>query len=209
MATKVPLPEANVVLSSTLASGLGANWRSTFDRYLKLTSSTTVIAERADGQQFTFTLNGSTWTPYTDIDVTLTHTGSQWTLTDNDDSIETYTTATLLPEISEVSLWAQLNSIHSRNGYTQTLNYSACQPISVTDSYNRALAFTYSNGLLQTVTTPDRLVISYGTGRRHSVVSSPLCRIPHPHRAVNRICMRSRVRPSHSPALLMRTAIAI
>src|SRR5262249_23666680 len=48
------------------------------------------------------------------------------------------------------------------NGYTQQLQYDVDQLlVSVTDSFNRALTFTYQDGLLQTVTTPDALVLSY------------------------------------------------
>ena len=81
---------------------------------------------------------------------------------------------------------AQLSSITLRNGYTQTLNYgsSAMMPNlvallnlissnpysflmttlqSVTDSYGRQLNFNYNgNNRLQTVTTPDNLVLTYG-----------------------------------------------
>ena len=32
----------------------------------------------------------------------------------------------------------------------------------VRDSYSRSLQFTYENGLLQTLTTPDGLVLTYG-----------------------------------------------
>jgi RHS repeat-associated protein len=159
---QIPLPELSATLSSTLAAGLGPNWRSNYDRYLKITSATTVIAERPDGQQLNFTLTGSTWTPDADIDMTLTKSGSLWTLTDTDDTVETYTTATLPLGVAAVSLYAQLSTIQLRNGYEQTLNYGGNVLASVTDSYNRTLTFTYSSGLLQSVTTPDTLVLSYG-----------------------------------------------
>lgn len=58
---------------------------------------------------------------------------------------------------------ALLSSIQARNGYTQTLQYNGRnQLVSVTDSYNRALNFTYMNNRLQTVTTPDGLILTYG-----------------------------------------------
>jgi hypothetical protein len=40
------------------------------------------------------------------------------------------------------------------NPYNQLTN--------VADSYNRQLAFTYSNGTVSTITTPDGLVLTYG-----------------------------------------------
>ena len=50
-----------------------------------------------------------------------------------------------------------------RGGYTQTLQYNGSNQLtSVTDTYNRSLQLTYSNGLLNAVTTPDGLVLTYG-----------------------------------------------
>ena len=81
---------------------------------------------------------------------------------------------------------AQLSSITLRNGYTRTLNYGTTAALpalveilnlspsnpysfqmtalqSVTDSYGRELSFSYNgNNRLQTVTTPDNLVLTYG-----------------------------------------------
>ena len=172
MATQIPLPDATPVLRSTLAESLGTNWRSNYDRFLKITSSTTVIAERPDGQQLNFTLKGSTWTPDSDIDMTLTKNGNQWVLTDGKDTVETYTTAVLAAGISVESLYAQLDSIRLRNGYTQTLHYSGSTLNSVTDSYNRSLSFSYSNNLLQTVTTPDGLTLTYGYDSTGTLLTS-------------------------------------
>jgi RHS repeat-associated protein len=152
--------------STTFAVSLGANWRSNYDRYLDL-SSGTVMAERPDGQQVPFTSNGGAWSTDADIDLTLTNSGSTWTLTDHHDNVETYTAL----NAGE----AQLQTIATRNGYTQTLQYnSSNQLISVTDSYNRQLILTYSNGLLASVTTPDGLVLGYGftsSGSMHVLTS--------------------------------------
>ena len=140
----------------TFATSLGVNWRSNFDRYLQLSSST-VIAERADGQQLTFTLSGSSWVTDSDVDVTLANAGSTWTLTDHDDTMETYTTTSTGTE-------ALLNSIKSRNGYTQTLHYNGSNQLtSVTDPYSRSLVLAYNgNGTLNTVSTPDSTTLTYG-----------------------------------------------
>lgn len=141
--------------TASLATSLGTKWRLTYDRYLRILSASTVTAERADGQEVNFNLVGSTWTPDSDVDMTLVNSGSTWTLTDQSDTVETYTAIS--------SSEALLQSIQARNGYTQNLAYnSSNQLISVTDSYNRTLTFTYLNGLLNTVTTPDGLVITYG-----------------------------------------------
>jgi YD repeat-containing protein len=153
-------PLATLASLVPLASGLSSNWRTTYDRNLEFLSATSVVAERPDGQRLTFTLTGSIWQPDTDVDYTLTNSGNEWTLTDPNDTVETYSTAIVLPELS-VTNYAGLTSIRTRNGYTRTLNYNGFQLASVTDSYNRTLSFTYASGFLQTVTTPDGLEISY------------------------------------------------
>jgi RHS repeat-associated protein len=139
--------------TDTFATTIGRNWRSNYDRYLHLVSASQVEAERPDGQIVNFALVGSTWTPDTDIDMTLTNSGSTWTLKDHDDTIETYTAS---------GSKAVLNTIALPNSYTQTLNYTSGVLTSVSDSYSRTLSFTYTSGLLTGVTTPDSLVLSYG-----------------------------------------------
>jgi RHS repeat-associated protein len=141
----------------TLAGTLGVNWRSTFDRYIQINSSSQVTAERAGGQQYIFTLVGSNWTPNGDVDIKLAHSGSTWTLTDRDDTVETYTT-------TGSGTSALLNSIQLRNGYTQTMHYNGGNQLtSVTDPYSRSLVLTYNgSGTLNTVTTPDGSTLTYG-----------------------------------------------
>jgi YD repeat-containing protein len=136
------------------ASSLGPSWRTPYDRYIQLPSTYSIAAERPDGRIVAFKLQNGVWTPDSDVDVTLSRTGSTWTLVDTDDTVETYNDLG-----TGVAL---LTSITARNGYTQTLAYnSSNQLISVTDSYNRSLGFTHQNGLLSTITTPDGLVLSY------------------------------------------------
>jgi RHS repeat-associated protein len=143
---------------ATFASALGVNWRGTFDRYIRINSNTSVSAERADGQILNFTPNGGVWAPDSDIDLKLTQTGSgvgsAWTLTDRDDTVETYTTISANEAV--------LSSIQVRSGYTQNLQYDANNLLQkVTDSFGRTLQFTYQSGLLSSVTTPDGLVLTY------------------------------------------------
>ena len=83
--------------SATFAASLGPNWRTTYDRYIRIVSPTSVIAERQDGRQLTFTLSGSAWSSDSDVDLKLTNSGSTWTLTDSTDAVETYTTAGTRP----------------------------------------------------------------------------------------------------------------
>jgi Domain of unknown function (DUF6531) len=127
--------------SNTFANTLGTNWSSSYDRYLRIVSASSVVAERADGQQVTFTSTNGSWTAATDVDVKLTNSGATWTLTDRHDTIETYTVAAGTFE-------GLLQSIRARNGYTQTLQYgSGNQLATVSDSFQRQLSFTYSGAL--------------------------------------------------------------
>jgi RHS repeat-associated protein len=138
------------------------NWRSNYDRYIDILNPSVVAAERPDGKVLSFYLVGSAWTPDTDVDYTLTHSGATWTLTGPDDTVETYTTAAIAAG-GVVATSATLNSIKARNGYTQTLNYTGSQLTSVTDSYSRKLSFAYNgDGTMTSVTTPDSTTITYG-----------------------------------------------
>jgi YD repeat-containing protein len=133
---------------------LGQNWRSNYDRKLLFFGSVTV-AERADGRNLQFALNGNSWVGDTDVELQLTQSGSDWILTDSDDTVETYTPAS--------GSGVHLASIRMRNGYTQTLQYDQNNLLtSVTDSYGRSLQFTSTNGLLSTVATPDASLLSFG-----------------------------------------------
>ncbi len=140
--------------AGTSSGMLGRNWRSTYDRYLRIRPPTTVIAERADGQELTFVQLGA-WTAGTDVDVALAPEGNQWVLTDSDDTLERYA------PVKDGST-AVLTSVRARNGYTQSLQYdSNNRLVSVTDSFGRSLQFTYDQGLVKTVTTPDGLLLTY------------------------------------------------
>jgi YD repeat-containing protein len=148
--------------TGTYALELGHNWRSNYDLYLDIQPNGAVNAERPDGQVLSFTASGNNYVTDSDVDVTLTKSGSTWTLTDHNDTVETYTTVSA----SE----AVVNSIVKRNGYTQSLAYNGSgQLASVTDSYGRQLMFAYNGGALESVVAPDDLTVTYG----YSTVSSP------------------------------------
>jgi RHS repeat-associated protein len=132
---------------------MGPNWRTNYDRYLRVSSSTQAAAERPDGRVINFALSGGSGTPDTDVDVKLTYSGGTYTLTDSDDTVETYTVT---------SGKGTLNSIAWPNGYTQTLNYTSGVLTSVSDSYSRSLSFSYTSSMLTGVTTPDSATLTYG-----------------------------------------------
>lgn len=138
---------------TTFPTSLGQGWRNNYDRVIRIHSGTAVSLERHDGKVLDFALVSSVWTPKADIDVKLTNSGSTWTVTDSDDTIETYTTS---------GSKAVLDSIQKRGGYTQTLSYSSGKLQTVTDSYSRSLSFTYTGDLLNTVSTPDSLTLTFG-----------------------------------------------
>lgn len=132
---------------------IGENWRTNYDRYLRIVSATAVAAERPDGRVANFTLTGGAWKPDSDVDLALTNAGSTWTLTDANDTTETYTAA---------GGKGTLTSIRTRTGYTQTLGYTAGVLTSVSDSFGRSLGFTFTDGVLTGVTAPDGLKLTYG-----------------------------------------------
>jgi RHS repeat-associated protein len=143
----------SMAVLDTLATGLGRNWRHNYDRYLRIVSATEIDAERATGQFIRFVLVSGTWTPDTDVDLTLTNSGSTYTLTDHDDTIETYTVS---------GSTGTLNTIALPNGYTQTMSYTSGVLTSVSDSYSRTLSFSYTSGVMTGVSTPDSATLAYG-----------------------------------------------
>jgi YD repeat-containing protein len=134
----------------TSAVSLGQNWRTNYDRYLHVINPAAiygVVAERPDGSSVNFSSSAGTYTPDTDVDLKLVNTsGSTWTLTDQNDTVETYTVTAGL---------GKLTSITQRNKYTQALTYGSGQLAFVSDSYSRKLTFGYASGLLTTVSTPE------------------------------------------------------
>jgi YD repeat-containing protein len=145
----------------TYAVALGSNWRHNFDRYLHIINPSAIFgvtAERETGQYVTFLSSSGTYTTSSDLDYNLTKSGSTWTLTDPDDTVETYT---------QSGAEATLQSITRRTcptctGYKQTLHYTSGKLSSVTDTYGRHLGLSYTSGLLTGLTTPDSLNLTYG-----------------------------------------------
>ena len=129
---------------------LGLGWRSNFDRGLEFLSSTITLAFRADGREVVFTLIGGVWTPNTDVRLTLTTDATTWTLTDQNDTTEVYDNL------------GQLQTIQTRNGYQQILQYDANNQLTtITDTHGRELTLTYDGPRLTTMTDPDSHVYTY------------------------------------------------
>ena len=141
------------------AATMGPNWRSNYDRYIEILTPSIVAVERPTGQILGFFFNGSAWVTNTDVDYTLTNTGNTWTLKGPDDTVESYSQVVFGTLLTNV---ANLTSIKARDGYAQNLSYNGNELLqSVTDSYGRALTFSYTNGLLSGMTTPENNTFQY------------------------------------------------
>jgi len=152
----------------TYAITMGQNWRSNYDRYLHFVSANYINVERMDGQVVSFSSSSGIWSTDTDIDLKLSSSGSNWLLTDPNDTVETYFTSAGKGLLSSIAL---------RNGYTQTLSYASGSVSKVTDSYGRSLSLSYSSstGMLTGVTTPDTLALTYGYTLYSSANTYKLC----------------------------------
>ena len=75
----------------TYATSMGVNWRTNYDRYLHIFSPRRSWRSARTGSSVSFTSSSGTYTPDSDVDLKLTKSGSTWTLTDQNDTVETYT----------------------------------------------------------------------------------------------------------------------
>ena len=90
------------------------------------------------------------WAPAPNITYSIVQNGSNWELTQPDDSVLTFNAA------------GELTSIKYRGGYTQTLTWTNGQNTQVSDNLGRSLSFTYgANGRLAEMTDPDGRKIKY------------------------------------------------
>ncbi|WP_249279164.1 RHS repeat-associated core domain-containing protein [Bordetella genomosp. 5] len=142
-------------------SSMGWGWRSNFDRGLQhnnltVATSSRLTFMRPDGASYSFSKTSTgLWQPTdTDVSAKLVSQGtSGWTLTDGNDTVETYTYT------------GQLTSIKERSGYQQNLVYSADGKLSsVADSFGRSLSFTFEHGSIRTLTDVDGNVYTYNYG---------------------------------------------
>jgi YD repeat-containing protein len=137
---------------------LGPQWRGTFDRTIVLSNDSSLgntsysgpllaLAYRPDGRVITFNIAGSTPVA-TDPDTveTLTHpTPTTWTLTTQDDTVESYTQVTAVKSTGPIS-FGELTGLQFRSGITETMAYNASQNLtSVTDSFGQTLTLAYDS----------------------------------------------------------------
>ncbi|CAJ7870371.1 ImpA family type VI secretion-associated protein [Burkholderia pseudomallei] len=131
---------------------------------------TGVTVFRPDGSQYTFTCANGTCAAQGQSELSLSASSSGYTLTAENGDVERY------------DLNGNLQTIVSRDGYTQTISSSTDATTgrttisAVSDSYGRTLTFAYdSYGRLNQVTLPDQATVQYAydTASRLSGVTYP------------------------------------
>ncbi|MDY6945409.1 MAG: RHS repeat-associated core domain-containing protein [Pseudomonadota bacterium] len=147
-------------VSSPHVSVLGPNWRSTYDRAIRISNTGDLAAYvyREDGKILTFEEMGSTYVPDADItdrlekrfDVSNAFIGWRY-IVDASSDVETYDAT------------GRLLRIDARTGTATTLTYDASGRLSgVSDSFGRALSFTHdASNRLSTLTDPAGQTFSY------------------------------------------------
>jgi YD repeat-containing protein len=135
---------------------LGVNWRSNYSRRLVfITNPAIIVFEEANGDVVRFKIADGIGTSDDNTDLTLRKSDDTWVLKDKDGTETSFGP----PDSSDR---AHIATIKAPNGYTQTLSYNPqYQLTAVTDSHGRTLTFTYTGSALNTLTTPDGLVLSY------------------------------------------------
>jgi YD repeat-containing protein len=146
---------------SPYLSALGKNWRSTYDRAIRVNATDeTAYVYRPDGKTLPFRLSGSSYSP--DADITdhlekLTPSGSfaGWRYTiDATGEVENYDVA------------GRLQSITSRAGAVTTLAYDGSGRLDhVTNAFGASLSFGYdTSSRLSSLTDPAGQAFTYGYG---------------------------------------------
>jgi YD repeat-containing protein len=151
-------------------SAIGKNWRSTYDRAIRVTASgDTAYAIRPDGKTFTFRSTAGVFAPDADVTDRLVKvlssgvlTGWQYTV-DSTGDIEAYDAS------------GRLLSITARTGPVTTLTYGASGRLEqVTNAFGRSLSLAYDGlGRLSTLTDPagQQFVYGYGANAGNNVGS--------------------------------------
>jgi len=155
-------------LYAPAVSSMGGYWQTNFDRAIRPWGSTgKMVAYRADGRAYVFTMSGATGIPDPDVDEKLTRIDGAggkligWSYVDEDDAQESY------------GADGRLLSITNRDGFAWTLEYSdATTPpsiapypdllVRVRDSNQRSLSFTYDSlSRISRMTDPSGAVTQY------------------------------------------------
>ena len=112
---------------------------------------TPLALQRPNGRIVPFVCSAGTCTPRSNVSIKLIPSASGFTVIDEQNRTENYTTTGVL------------TSVNYLGGYQQSLSYdSNGNLLTVVDSYGRQLTFANTNGQLTGVTTPDGNTIGYG-----------------------------------------------
>jgi RHS repeat-associated protein len=152
---------------------VGANWRHTYQRTIRLiqaTSITNAHAYRHDGRVLVFVDTGTAYVPQADINDRLVRLPSgEWQYTE-----------AATEQIENYDADGRLTSIVDRNGSVQSLSYDSDGRLTtVSDQWGRSLTFTYAAAAgdpnavnrVETVTVPGGAVYTYGYGANGTLTS--------------------------------------
>jgi YD repeat-containing protein len=151
--------------------GLGAHWRTHYDRELAV-SATRIVITRPEGQAFVFNLSGEVWTAEADVTEhleRLTEAGvfTGWRYTTAEDEVEVYDTQGRLVSIADRAGVSQIlvydgqgrlsTVIHTPSGRTLRLTYDALHCLrTLTDPAGGVYRYVYdANNNLVSVVYPD------------------------------------------------------
>ena len=152
-----------------LDSSMGANWGNSFNRFLQVSSSTSITLFRPDGKYETFVKNNGAW---------LSDADSPDKLIETDNAQGTATGYTVFiaakRDFEAYNTLGQLLSVTDEAGQGITLTYSTSSTpasiaptdgllVNVTDSKGRELNFSYNvNSTVNQIKLPDGGALTYG-----------------------------------------------
>jgi RHS repeat-associated protein len=158
--TQLELRRYNNSQIKTTVSAFGANWSSTFNRFVMASGSTAKVT-RPNGQVESFTKTGSTWVSDPDVTDVLMQVAGGWQLLSSDDSVEAFSSN------------GALSTITTRAGLVTKMTYNTSNQLAqVTGPFGHILSFAYNgNGLISRMTTPDGGVYAYAYDANSNLIS--------------------------------------
>lgn len=132
--------------------GLGKGWHNQYFRRLSYPDAATVVIGSASGKSEIWEFNGTEWEGEPDINLTLSHTGSEYTVTNENGVIDVF---------DETS--GALLRVESPDTQSTVLHYNAAgQLIRVTNSFQHELSLSYdAEGRVATVSDSAGQIYSY------------------------------------------------
>ncbi|MEO3430533.1 RHS repeat-associated core domain-containing protein [Pelagibius sp. CAU 1746] len=159
---------------SKITGVMGPAWRHGFERRLAFVSGSRTNYYAADGKVYIFNKVGSDWQPDSDVVLSLSDSGGEWSLKDKYDRLETFDSN------------GRLTGIVAKDGYRVALEYSGQDGALslVHDSHGRRLRFSYTpEGLVKSVSGGDGRKYRYGYRQLYAFENHPttlLAEVVHP-----------------------------